>query len=158
MSRIITTEFKKLSEDEKERLSETGKDLGHFDFFEYVQKGMGLEGDVKYIFDDFNLRNIVKNLLLWDSLKTLLSNVFNLTSKKFNQLTEVQVWIRDTNNPAALNISFSIKQEKEIHDLLTILRTELENDIFSKNREQESGKIFWVAFDREKKDWLIKVL
>lgn len=158
MFRIATTIYKNLTQEEKNAIKYVGRSLGDFEVLEYIQKELGQENIIKFIFDDFNLRNSVKDASLWDLLKSLLIYIFNLVKKKLNRQFEIQIWIRDTTNPAGLNVAFSIKQQEEIQDLLITLKTKLKNEIFSKNKEQEKGKIFWVAFDRETKDWLIKIL
>lgn len=158
MPRIATNMFRSLTEEEQNDIKKAGRTLGEIEISEYVQKELGTEEIIKFIFDDFNLRNVIRDALLWDSLKSLLGHMFNLISRKLSQPAEIQIWIRDITNPAGLNISFSIKQKQEIQDLLIILRTKLEDEIFSKNKEQEKGKIFWIAFDRERKNWLIKIL
>jgi len=155
---IATNIFKKLTDQDKKELQEISKGFGGVEISEYIQKGLDVEEVVKYILDGFALKNIVRDAILWDSFKALLRFLFNIAVRKFNKIIEMQIWIRDINNPAAINITFSIKEEKEVQDLFVVLRSQLENEIFIKRKESEKGKIIWVAFDRETKSWLIKTL
>ena len=158
MPKIITNIFGKLSEKDKDEIKNAANIFGELGIAEYIQKGLGLEEVVKLIFSDFNLKNIVRDAMLWESFKSLIAHIFKIVSGKIEKQTEIQIWIQDTKNPAGLNAAFSLKNEQNIQDLLTTLRTKLENDIFSKNREQEKGKIFLAAFDKEEQVWLIKIL
>jgi len=158
MLKISTNIFKKISEEEKKDIQNLGKDFGSISVHDYSEKGIGLEEVIKVIFQGFALKGIIENTVLWGSLKELIGLIFNISVKKFDKPVEVQVWISDASNLAALNVVFSIKKESEIHDLFTALRIKLNEDVFSKGKEQEKGKIFWIAFDKENEDWLVKVL
>lgn len=158
MPNIVTNIFRQFSKEEKDGIKNAGKILGELSIAEYIQKGLELKDAVKFIFSDFDLKNLARDAVLWESFKSLIIYIFKIVIGKIEKPTEVQIWIQDTKNPAGLNATFSIKHEQDIQDLLTTLRTKLENEIFSKNREQEKGKIFWAAFDREKQVWLIKIL
>jgi len=158
MPRIITNLFKNLTELEKEEIKQAGKQFGEIGLYEYVQKGVGLEEIIKFIFDGFVLKNFIRDAILWDSFKFLLQKVFLIASKKSDKPHGIQVWIKDTTNPAAINIAFSIKKEEELFDLMVTLREKLTTNVFSINKDQEKGKIIWMGLDRENKVWTIQIL
>jgi nitrate reductase NapAB chaperone NapD len=158
MLQIATNIFKNLSKIEKEEIKTAGKKFGKIEIHEYFQKGVGLEEIIKFIFDEFALKNLIEDVLLWDSFKSLLQKIFNIAITKSEIPTGIQIWIRDITNPAAINIAFSIKTLDDIQELLVSLRTKLDIEIFSVKKEQQKGKIFLVAFDKENNNWLIKIL
>lgn len=158
MPTIATNIHKELSTIEKKEILAAAKPLGVIQIHEYKEKGVGLEEIIKFICEGFDLKRVLLDSVLWDSFKSLFEFVYRLVAKKFKKAKEVQFWIRDTSNPSAINIAFSLQQENGVHDLFILLRTKLDHDIFSKKREQESSKIFWIAYDNQTKEWLIKVL
>ena len=158
MPRIITNLFKNLTESEKEEIKRIGKEFGEIGLYEYIQKSIELEKIIKFIFDGFVLKNLVRDALLWDSFKLLLQKVFLIAGKKSNKPQGIQVWIKDTTNPAVINIAFSIKKKEELSSLMVTLREKLTTSVFSVNQDQEKGKIIWMGFDRENKVWTIQVL
>ncbi len=158
MPKIITNLFKNLTEIEKEEIRQAEKQFGEIGLYEYVQKGVRLEEIIKFIFDGFVLKNFIRDAILWDSFKSLLQKVFLIASKKSDKPDGIQVWIKDTTNPTAINIAFSIKKEEELFNLMVTLREKLTTNIFSVNKDQEKGKIIWMGFDRENKVWRIQIL
>jgi len=158
MLNIATNIFRKLSDEDKKEIQKPEDVFGKVEISEYIQKGLESEEVAKFIFQGFIFRNLIEDVLLWESFQQLFKSIFNITIKKVDRQTEVQIWVQDTSNPASLNVVFSIKQEEDIKNLLITLRTKLEEDIFSKNKQQETGKILWVAFDKETSKWLIKTL
>ncbi len=158
MLNIATNIFRKLSEEDKKEIQKPEDVFGEVEISEYIQKGLEVEDVVKFILQGLIFENFVKDALLWESFQQLLRSIFNIAVKRDDKPREVQIWVQDTTNPASLNIAFSMKQEEAIKNLLTTLRTKLGEDVFSKNKHQEAGKILWVAFDKETNKWLIKTL
>jgi hypothetical protein len=158
MPKIVTNIFKDLTDEEKKEIELAGVGLGRVEIGEYVEKGFGLEEVIKFIFDGFVLTKFLRDALLWDCFKSLLQKVFDVVSKKKKSPIELQTWIRDVTNPAAINVTFSVKTPEDIHELLTSLRTKLDAEVFSNDKEKLKGKIIWMGFDRENKIWKIQIL
>ena len=113
---------------------------------------------IKFILSDFNLKNLIRDAIIWDGFKLLLQKIFSVITKKTNKPTEIQVWIEDKNNPASVNIALSIKKIEDIQELMVSLKAKLEVEIFSVSKEQQKGKIFWITLDKDSQNWLVKIL
>lgn len=158
MPTIATDLFGKLTEIEKEELKSIGGVFNTIKFTEYTQKAAETAGVIKIIFDGFNIKDISQNISLWDSFRALLKEMFKIAEREKDEFVEVQVWIRDTSNPSAMNITFSAKQGEELSDLLLTLRGSLDTNIFALGKEKEPGKLIFMGFDKERRGWTMQIL
>ena len=158
MPRITTNLLKELTEFEKEEIRKTGKEFGEIELGEHVQKNLNLKETVKFVLDGFLLKKLLGNVSLWNLFESLLQKLFLIARNKNGAPLEIQFWIRDTSNPAALNIAFGAREEDEFKDRIISLKNKLITDIFSTHRELEKNKIIWIGFDEENNLWSIQFL
>ncbi|KKS84149.1 MAG: hypothetical protein UV57_C0001G0029 [Parcubacteria group bacterium GW2011_GWD2_43_10] len=69
--------------------------------------------------------------------------------------SEVQVWARDLNNPAPVNVAFVVKDARDTN-VLSSLSNILSNEIYNnKIKLNKPDSFFWIAYDTESNKWAL---
>lgn len=158
MLTVATTISDTLSEEEKKEIKSVAPVFDSLEIKKYVEKALGMEDIIKFIFEGFVLKNFIRDAVLWDSFKSLLEKLYNIAAKRRENHEEIQIWIQDTSNPAAIDIAFSFKNLEELNGLMVTLREKVITVVLKTEREKEEGKIFWFGYDQTKKEWVLKIL
>lgn len=157
MKEIATNFFDKLTESEKTEIKNI-EGIGGIELNEYIQKGIGMGEIAKFIFSNFDLKDLIRDAVIWDGFKILLQKIFSIVAKKSEKPVEIQIWVTDTANSVPINIALSIKKLDDIGEVMVSLKAKLETDVFPNLAKQEKGKIFWITLDKDTQGWLVKIL
>lgn len=162
MITIGTNKFKKLSSAHRKAVANLAIKILHqdesFSLSEYKEAEAQEDGAIRFFFGNFPLKEMVKEITMWDSLVLLLNTIFNYSQEDIPEITEVQFWITSLEDTTPVNLFFSAKKQDDIKDRMLSLRETLTTaDVFSP-KKVSSGKIAIVGYDKNEGEWRINYL
>lgn len=154
MPLIATNIYKNLSTEDKEAIKNFDSRVGEIETYEYIQKAAGLENIVKFVFNDFNITGLIRDGIIWDIIKQLITKLITISQEKYTEGKEFQIWIEDHQDDNAINIAFSVRSKEELSDLFSTLQSAFEE---SRKKKIKGKEIIWIAYDKEQGKWNIQV-
>ncbi|PIS14854.1 hypothetical protein COT64_00410 [Candidatus Shapirobacteria bacterium CG09_land_8_20_14_0_10_39_12] len=154
MTLIATNIFSKLTKEDKQELRDFNEKFGKIDVYEYITEALDIKDVVTFILEGFDVKNFLRDSILWDLLKELIQKLVELSASRTGKSNKINFWVKDTRTQPPLNISFSIMETGAIPELLISLKQTLDKQV---GEDFQKGKIIWITYDIEKKEWNIKV-
>ncbi|HBZ36331.1 MAG TPA: hypothetical protein DEO26_01185 [Candidatus Veblenbacteria bacterium] len=155
MATIATTLYKNLNTKQRAELINLADPLGINDITELKEFGVSRKDNIsKFVFTNLDLNSISKNPSLWSSFRDVVDQVYKY-SANISRHSEVQVWARDLNNPAPVNVAFVVKDARDTN-VLSSLSNILSNEIYNNNiKLNKPDSFFWIAYDTESNKWAL---
>lgn len=154
MPSITTNIYKELNKKDKNELKKFDKQFGKIEFYEPIEKGVEAVEFVRFIFDGFNVKDFLRDNLLWEAL-TGLGVVLYGVAKRKRRNQEIHFWIKDLSGNFPINLAFSAKNKREINKIMSQARRAIQKSL--KKYKPKKKEIVWISYDPQTDTWKTKV-